>query len=156
MELMPVLLIATAALATGEKSLRDPRFFFGNIESSTATTTITSKLETHTFCYTTMMMPPAPIGPCRRRKRSIIEDPLSGQVDAVVPSSPEKRTENEIWTEVESGREEAKVPHRGARKFALFFNAISTILSTETSTSTVFTGTVTLQVACLPREMNSC
>merc|ERR1712131_289415 len=98
--------VALVCVATAQQA-RHPKLFFASISSSTTTTTVSTTISTATFCYTTTAT-----DACGRKKRSIVEDPLSGELEIVKPSSPSRRSVREIAVESSS---EAKVSQRSAK-----------------------------------------
>merc|ERR1719336_2967171 len=139
---------ALVCVATAEQA-RQPKLFFASISSSTTTTTVSTTISTATLCYTTTAT-----DACGRKKRSIVEDPLSGKVEIVKPSSPSRRSVREIAVEAEPSSE-AKASQRNAR-FFLLLTSTSTISATATSTATAFTGTATISALCIPTSMSAC
>merc|ERR1712131_372972 len=98
--------VALVCVAAAQQA-RQPKLFFASISSSTTTTTVSTTISTATLCYTTTAT-----DACGRKKRSIVEDPLSGKVEIVEPSSPSRRSAREIEAEPSS---EAKASQRNAR-----------------------------------------
>merc|ERR1711931_241671 len=91
---------AALVCVAAAQQARQPKLFFASISSSTTTTTISTTLSTATLCYTTTKT-----DACGRKKRSIVEDPLSGEFEIVRPSSPSRRSLREIAVEAEPSSE---------------------------------------------------
>merc|ERR1719305_1317246 len=123
------------------KSARNPRLFFASISSSTTTSTSTTTLSTATFCYTG-----SPTAACGRKKRSIFEDPLTGAVENLKPSTPARHARE---VPLEASEDNKKASNRNAKLF-LLLTSTSTITATATSTTTAYTGTATISVLCTP------
>merc|ERR1719336_791201 len=134
--------VALVCVATAQQA-RQPKLFFASISSSTTTTTVSTTLSTATLCYTTTKT-----DACGRKKRSIVEDPLSGEFEIVRPSSPSRSSVKKIAVEAESSSE-AKLSHRNAKLFLL-------LTSTSTISATAFTGTATVSLLCVPTSMSAC
>merc|ERR1712045_834675 len=130
---------AALVCVAAAQQARQPKLFFASISSSTTTTTVSTTISTATLCYTTTAT-----DACGRKKRSIVEDPLTGESELVKPSSPSRRSVREIAVEAESSSE-AKVSQRNAKFFLLL-----------TSTATAFTGTATISALCIPTSMSAC
>merc|ERR1711917_160246 len=142
--------VALVCVAAAQHA-RQPKLFFASISSSTTTTTVSTTINTATFCYTKAATVTTA---CKRKKRSIVEDPLSGEFEVVQPSSPTRRSVREIAVEAEPSSE-AKASQRNAR-FFLLLTSTSTISATVTSTATAFTGTATVSLLCIPTSMSAC
>lgn len=132
---------------------RKARLFFASISSSTTTTTTTSTLLTNSFCWTSGGT--ALTATCGRKKRSIFDDPISGDSQIINPSTSSKLRYKDI-VRVEEGEETPSMSpsHRDSR-FFLLLTSTSTISATTTSTVTSFTVTSTLTVLCTP-GFNAC
>merc|ERR1712127_744319 len=104
-------------------------------------------LSTATFCYTG-----TPTVACGRKKRSILEDPLTGTVENLKPSSPARHARE---VPLEASEDNKKASSRNAKLF-LLLTSTSTITATATSTTTAYTGTATISVLCTPSGMSAC
>merc|ERR1719443_517356 len=117
-----IVLAALVCAAAAEQRSRQPKLFFASVSSSTSTSTSTATVKTNAYCY---QITATVSTPCKRKRRSIVSDPLSGDEDSLVPS-PSRRQINEVNVAPEASTED-RLSHRGAKLFLLF---------TSTSTAT--------------------
>merc|ERR1719204_1653720 len=144
---MKFLILASALVlgASAHEMNREGKLLLVTSTTSVTMSTTTSVLSTSTTCFAVSAN--VVTATCRRRKRSVLEDPVSDNVDEIEVSRVSRDVSETVEDNVDSGLE--KGAKRDAKFFWYYMTTTSTSISTSTSSSFTATVSVTL-TGCTP------